>query len=218
MSARNANPVLACFVAVSMFGLAFAAGARADEIAPDVRALFGDHGVQLIADGTVVEVARLHSTRGARTYSIGHAYVLRAEFGREFARQILDPRTYPVANPSKPSPCEKGPCGEGTIKLCGEFEPGVVVRFHGPRGEMVDALLCFNCDDLGAVPRPSNRMPLERQSKYVVPRKVDRVDMEPGALLLLRLVDRAFPGDPELREALERAKEARHDNAAPAER
>ena len=166
----------------------------ADEIATDVRALFGDRGVRAIADATFVEVARLQRTRASRTYSIGHAYVVRPELGQELARQILDPHTYPVRDPS---PCEKGPCGEGTIKLCGGFDPGVVVRFHGPRGGMVDALLCFNCDDLGAVPRPSNRTPLERQSKYVVPRNVDKADMEPGALDLLRLVDPRRPRPPE---------------------
>jgi uncharacterized protein YbaR (Trm112 family) len=212
------NRVLACFAVVSAFGLAVATEARADEVAPYARALFGDRGVHVIADGTVVEVARIQSTRGERTYSIGHAYVIRPEFGREFARQILDPHTYPVPEPSSVS-CEgKGPCGEGTIKLCGGFDPGVVVRFHGPHGGMVDALLCFNCDDIGAVPRPSNRMPLERQSRYVVPRKVDTADMERGALLLLGLADRAFPGDPDLRDALERAKRHAAEDKTRAER
>jgi hypothetical protein len=139
----------------------------------------------------VVEVARLHGMRGARTYSIGHAYTLRPEFGREFARQILDRRTYPVA---QPSPCEKGPCGQGTIKLCGEFEPGVVVRFHGLRGGMVDALLCFKCDDLGAVPRPSNGHGAGRTAPADIGRaRISRC--------------------PELRLALERAKRNAADRA-----
>jgi hypothetical protein len=204
---------MTCFVAVTVFRLAGSPELHADEIAPDARALFGDRGVGVIADATVVEVARIQNTRASRTYSIGHAYVIRTEFGREFARQVLDPTTYPVPV-MNPSHCETPPCGEGTIKLCGGFDPGVVVRFHDSRRRVVDVLLCFNCMDLGAVRRPSNHMPLERQSKYVLPRNVDTADMTPGAVRLLRLVDRAFPGDPELRQALRRAEDQEKADSA----
>lgn len=79
-------------------------------------------------------------------------------------------------------------------KFCGEIEPGVGYRFHAPRSEPVELLVCFKCGE----------------ADVVMADELERLQIDKVRAPLLELALESFPDDPELLEARRRLEERGH--------
>ena len=148
--------------------------------------------------GDLVEVKALVShimETGLRKDSGGHvvqqAVRPAGPVAGAFRRVLLDGGTYDLPA-----------IGESDPKLCGGFEPAVVVRFQRAGAKRpVDVLLSFNCNEAAIAAPADIPKKLARGVKYgALPNF--RADMGPGHLDLLKLALHVFPQDSDLRLSL----------------
>jgi hypothetical protein len=178
-------------LATLVLGLAFAAPAMAKPtpVSPRLQTFFGPENVAVMQGPGAIEIARLRKD--------GDGYVVEqltrpaGAVAGAFRKVLLDHTTY-----------ELPAIGESDAKLCGSFQPAIVVRFQKAGAKRpVDMLLAFNCNE-AAVAKPADiPKKLAKKAKYPAGPNF-RADMAPGHLDLLRLVLHVFPSDSDLKAHL----------------
>jgi hypothetical protein len=181
--------VIAGEVALGLGLLVSPALAKPSMVSARLTSFFGPETVAVIEGPGAIEVARLR--KDGDSYVVEQVTRPAGTVAAAFRKVLLDNATYDLPA-----------IGESDAKLCGSFQPAVVVRFQRARAKKpVDMLLAFNCNE-AAIAKPADiPKKLARKAKYPAPPNF-RADMAPGHLNLLKLVLHLFPKDSDLRAHL----------------
>jgi hypothetical protein len=168
--------------------------ARPAGVSSQVEEFFGKDAVAVVSGATSVEIARLQKDRGSDAFTIESTGKPAGDLGRAFRAVLLDRATYDFPPP-----------GESDSKLCGTFEPAVVVRFaRGPKPP-VDVILSLACIEGGMAIGPTLPKKLTKGASYGGWPKF-RAHMGPGQMRVLALLSRAFPKDIQIRDYVAAAR------------
>jgi hypothetical protein len=178
---------IACVVSLGLAQVLVAARAHGREsISPRLARFYGEQAARAISQATKVEAIRLKGAAdGRHGFVVESRTTLRKAALLKYRRVILRPESFDFPDE-----------GVASIKLCGHFEPGVLLRFYDLRGA-VDLLLCFKCSELGVM-EPAPGPALKIGNPYDVSKDIQRLDMKPGERDLLGLIVGTFPRDEEL--------------------
>ena len=181
--------VIAGEVALALSVLVSPAVAKPAMVSARLTSFFGPETVAVMQGPGAIEVARLR--KDGDGFVIDQVTRPAGTVAGAFRKVLLDNATYDLPA-----------IGESDAKLCGSFQPAVVVRFQRAGAKKpVDMLLAFNCNE-AAIAKPSDiPKKLARMAKYPAAPNF-RADMAPGHVNLLKLVLHLFPSDSDLRAHL----------------
>jgi hypothetical protein len=158
-------------------------------VSPRLQTFFGPENVAVMQGPGAIEIARVR--KDGDGYVIEQVARPAAMVAGAFRKVLLDNTTYDLPA-----------IGESDMKLCGSFQPAIVVRFQKPKAKRpVDVLLAFNCNE-AAIAKPADiPKKLAKKGKYAAGPNF-RADMAPGHGDLLKLVLHVFPHDSDLKAHL----------------
>jgi len=177
------SPIVLTVAMIALGAGALPAQARRNAVSSQVEDFFGKDAVAAVYGASSVEIARLRKARGGDGYTIESVGKLSGVVAGAFRKVLLDYATYDFP-----------PAGESDSKLCGSFDPAVVVRFARGAKPPADVILSLSCIEGGMATGPTLPRKLTAGAAYEGwPRF--RANMGPGQMRVLGLLTRALPKD-----------------------